>query len=383
MVRPRRSACDRQAFTLVELLVVIAIIGILIALLLPAVQAAREAARRLACKNSARQSTLASLNYESGFGGLPFISPFLGRRGAATGDLQVSPPDSSFTTSPSYSWVVPMLPFMEEQTLYDQFDLSLAVDQQVDQAGNPFDPQATEIPSLMCASDSTSGRFFQDPNGIWNFGRRFAKGNYAAFVSPVHVECMRRYPAAVGEKPRKISAIEDGTSKTLMIAEIRTRDNQEDERGAWALALPGTTLLAADMHNVPEGSFGCRPDNDRGETGTAEMSRQSYSPTEQTLTGASKANTPNSGADAANTIAADWLRTCPESTAAQFEGMPCRNSGFNTGFASPRSLHPGGVNVTYCDGSADFLTDEIEPHLFARLISISDGESEVEGRINP
>jgi prepilin-type N-terminal cleavage/methylation domain-containing protein len=64
-----------RGFTLVELLVVIAIIGILVALLLPAIQAAREAARRSQCVNQMRQISLAMLNYESVYKGLPSGAP--------------------------------------------------------------------------------------------------------------------------------------------------------------------------------------------------------------------------------------------------------------------------------------------------------------------
>src|SRR4051812_40352926 len=92
-----------RAFTLVELLVVIAIIGILVALLLPAVQAAREAARRAKCQSNMHNLALASLNYESAKKRLP------------VGFLATGP-----TTIESWGWGVYLLPYLEEQSVYDQ-----------------------------------------------------------------------------------------------------------------------------------------------------------------------------------------------------------------------------------------------------------------------
>ena len=89
----------RKAFTLVELLVVIAIIGILVALLLPAIQAAREAARRSECGNKVKQIAVALQNYHDTYKLLP------------SGGIQET----------QMSWHVSVLPFLEQQALFDQF----------------------------------------------------------------------------------------------------------------------------------------------------------------------------------------------------------------------------------------------------------------------
>jgi prepilin-type processing-associated H-X9-DG protein len=86
----------------VELLVVIAIIGVLVALLLPAVQAAREAARRMQCTNNLKQLMLSLHNYHDAKRRLP----------------------SGGMTSNGLSWRVSVLPYLEEQSIYDNFDFN-------------------------------------------------------------------------------------------------------------------------------------------------------------------------------------------------------------------------------------------------------------------
>lgn len=369
---------SRTGFTLVELLVVIAIIGILVALLLPAVQAAREAARRTACKNAVKQTALAMLNYESAIGGLPFFSPFP----ESGQDLLPSTTQATAAMGPGAmrSWVIPTLPYMEEQALADQIDPTQRIDNQFDGSGNEINPQNNSIAVLLCASDDAGERFFQTGAGggfgsvSSNNGRPFAKGNQAAFVSPVHIECLRWFRGAIGEKPRKLGKISDGLNNTLLIAEIRTRENPEDVRGAWALALAGASLLAADMHrqdpNSPNSNqtFACNGDITRRLT-------EAYTPRLQSNDPAS-VNTPNQAGD--NRVGWDWIRNCPEPDAAETEGMPCSGTQAS-GYAAPRSLHPGGVNAARCDGSVDFLNDDIDPYLYSRLISIDDGQSLIEG----
>src|SRR6476620_8241266 len=90
----------KHGFTLVELLVVIAIIGVLVALLLPAVQSAREAARRTQCTNNMKQIALATHNYADIYNG-PFP---VGEYACCWG-----------------TWLVGLLPYIEQKPLYDQY----------------------------------------------------------------------------------------------------------------------------------------------------------------------------------------------------------------------------------------------------------------------
>ena len=100
----------RNAFTLIELLVVIAIIAILIALLLPAVQQAREAARRTQCKNNLKQFGLAMHNYESTFGMFPMNTS------------NIWGPGPQWNDGSKGSHLVHLLPFLEQAPLYNAFN---------------------------------------------------------------------------------------------------------------------------------------------------------------------------------------------------------------------------------------------------------------------
>lgn len=105
----RTKFLRKKAFTLVELLVVIAIIGMLVGLLLPAVQQAREAARQMQCGNNLKQIGLACLNHESNCQKLPSAgwTPYW------EGD-----PDNGMGPEQPGSWAYAILPFLEQNALY-------------------------------------------------------------------------------------------------------------------------------------------------------------------------------------------------------------------------------------------------------------------------
>jgi prepilin-type N-terminal cleavage/methylation domain-containing protein len=100
----------RRAFTLVELLTVIAVIGVLVALLLPALQAAREAARRSECKNHLRQLSLAFLSHEQAMNAFP---------SCGWGGYWLGIPDRGFGRKQPGGWPYQILPYMEEEALFD------------------------------------------------------------------------------------------------------------------------------------------------------------------------------------------------------------------------------------------------------------------------
>ena len=147
-VAMRRFHSSRTGFTLVELLVVIAIIGILIALLLPAVQAAREAARRSQCTNNLKQIGLALQNYHDTFKTFPPVSIF-GQAGPY--------PQRAY----HHTWCTAILPFMEQQPLYDSVDLRLPAWGASKQA-----IVGTVVPAFLCPSDLELGMDPSQTHGI-------------------------------------------------------------------------------------------------------------------------------------------------------------------------------------------------------------------------
>jgi prepilin-type N-terminal cleavage/methylation domain-containing protein/prepilin-type processing-associated H-X9-DG protein len=137
----------RAGFTLIELMVALGIIGILIALLIPAVQAARETARRAQCLNNLKQIGLAIANYTNSSNYFP-ASSYISRDSRYLGYPWIpcsGPKDRSY--------LVGLLPYIEQQDAYDAFNSQLAII-----GPEQLTASSTHFSTFVCPADSEAWR---------------------------------------------------------------------------------------------------------------------------------------------------------------------------------------------------------------------------------
>jgi prepilin-type N-terminal cleavage/methylation domain-containing protein/prepilin-type processing-associated H-X9-DG protein len=370
---------ERRAFTLIELLVVIAIIAVLIALLLPAVQAAREAARRAQCVNNLKQLGLAAQNYASSNNVFP---------------PQTSWPTLSANTNPTntagfswgFTWYYALYPQLEQAQIFNAVNFSLG----------PMDfsqvtAASAKVSSLLCPSESgnlqlfsvntgTNTSFYAVTNYVGNYGGPAAFQPYTGTIVP-GFDVESGMNANAGRLPViGLQSITDGTSNTGLFSERLLSAN-----------VYGTTATV-----FSQGISGLRAIF----TGTV-----ATAPNSVNATNVITANPAQLFAQGCNSIPSTTAATYPAAVGVQmFAGhpayvsltsymhwtapntAPCTNSldsaftDGTTGYVGPygsasaNSMHPGGVNLCFADGSVHFIKNSIAPQPWWGLGTRAGGE---------
>lgn len=359
----------RPGFTIVELLVVIGIIGILLALLLPAVQSAREAARLNGCGNNLRQLAVALNAYHTAYSTFP----------PSATCPNLSPPGAYGTVSqPSFmgfgpNWVILILPQLDRPDLYAAFNtLNVTTNSFGATVASTPTPSlvaqvastspaivATKLPVMTCPTDSFSQYPFDGTNYI--AGTSWARGNYGAVAALCNVSQFSAanngpwvttgvvtdaatgitmqsgfiYRGVMGiDTALSLDQIRDGASNTMLLGEIRAGIIPADPRGTWAL---GGTPSALWGHGWSGGM-------DNGpNAGAGPVSNATSGLGDQIFNNSNVINTLGGG------------------PAAQI-GMPCQagSTGGVNDQQTARSMHVGGVQTAFCDGSVHFISNSIK-----------------------
>ncbi|MBC8355117.1 MAG: DUF1559 domain-containing protein [Planctomycetes bacterium] len=198
---------SRSGFTLVELLAVLAIIGLLVALLLPATRSSREAARRMSCSNNLKQLGISLHSYHDAHRHFPAA---MGGSGHGT--------TSTRGNANRLSGLVALLPFMEQQPLWEQISKPTEFDGVMYPAMGPapwivkYTPWSTEIGALRCPSADSERTDFGQTNYTFCVGD---------MVEHLH-EPVKLRGAFACRMTSKFKDISDGTSNTIAMGEFGT-----------------------------------------------------------------------------------------------------------------------------------------------------------------
>jgi prepilin-type N-terminal cleavage/methylation domain-containing protein len=318
-MRYSRSLDRHRGFTLIELLVVIAIIAILIALLLPAVQQAREAARRTQCKNQLKQFGLAMHNYLSTYTRLPLCLN---------------------ATSKPISVHAYLLPYLDQNSLYDSVDFDTSWNSTTNAQA-----RGTKVPVFVCPSQPSTSL----PAG-WagttyraNQGSELLYGRPSTDPSNGNYGMPRPNGVFISGASLRLADVVDGTSNTAAFSEHPFADFDNSQ--------------SSDFDTFRPGIYPATPDE------AVQICRDM--------------DPANLGLQGVSNVGAPWLQSYHSTTQYFHVVSPNeRSCMYPPGriATSAASFHEGGVQLTLCDGSTRFVSENIDLGVWRAVGSRNGGE---------
>jgi len=386
--------------------VVISIIGILVGLLLPAVNSAREAGRRTQCQNNMRQLGLGLTNFSTSKNSFPNSGTFVETSVAPPGTIatagmsniyqSLTAPSTVATSNAStpvllYSWVLDIMPYLDQQDIYNAWDKTKPFNYTVANGGTGATPgtqpsnaklASTGLGILKCPDDFTALPNQGNLSYVVNSGFSLFLGTPVTFVggqldnqgmvstmmnwvvaSPGggananNVGILQRlgvmYPGTtdggyIWDYRSTPSAIADGMSNTLLVSEniLAGASSAANASGllqtSWAAPFPTFTSFIGSSHI-------CDP------SGDCTSGVLTFNPTTQSddQTGWQYSNSQKSLGTTGNY---DYINY----------GLNLTTEG---AFPFSNSAHPGGCNMVFCDGAVRFITSTINGVVYSKLLT--------------
>lgn len=334
----------RGGFTIVELLVVMAVIAVLVAIGLPAVMNARNSARGVVCANNLRNVALALRGNAETMQRFPAAGLY-----SATGPEQF------------HSWVTEILPLLEQEPLYKQYDFSQPWDSLTNRP-----VVSTSLPVLVCPDDISREEGRGNLSYVVNCG----------FAWTVPLDCPSTLHAS-GPATATISPMDFNGNGIVCPVDTGTDGRPSDTKIMESLGMFFVENWPLGVGTVRHHRLGMLDDGETQTIMLAENLRAGYDPLTNSGWGSPDIRyvgflgsgyiCTSGRCDVGNV---DYARTnlkdvAPYSTEALNASLQLPE-----GLAPwPSSLHQGRIYFAFCDGRVQPLSADIDGRVYAALMS--------------